>query len=210
MKILIACEFSGTVRDAFTARGHNATSCDFLPTEKPGKHYTGDVRDILAGDWDLMIAHPSCRFLALSASRWMHDHWIKRKNKPNKWHVSFEHRKGRKKALEFFRLLLEAPIPRKCIENPMSIASRWIEKRTQEIHPWQFGHGERKTTWLWLRNLPHLKPTQIVDGREQRIWKASPGANRWKERSRTFPGIAEAMAEQWGNLPTQTRKETKK
>lgn len=180
MKVLIACEYSGIVRDAFAALGHDATSCDLLPSEKPGKHYHGDVLDIIKDGWDLMIAHPPCTHLAVSGSRWF---YLKQKEQAE--------------ALEFVRILLNAPIPYIALENPVSVISTKIRKPNQVIQPWQFGHGETKATCLWLKGLPPLRPTNIVDGREQRVWKMSPGPNRWKERSRTFPGIAQAMADQW-------------
>lgn len=199
MKILIACEFSGTVRDAFIARGHDAMSCDLLPTEKPGPHHQGDVLAILDQGWDMMIGHPECTFLALCQV------WRKHPSRADaqKYGLAINDTEWRPKqraaALEFFRALWNAPIPRICLENPMSIASR-IEKKSQTIHPWQFGHGEKKETWLWLKNLPQLRPTNIVAGREERIWKMPPGENRKRERSRTFQGIADAMANQWSNL----------
>lgn len=180
MKILIACEYSGTVRDAFAALGHDATSCDLLPTEKPGPHYQGDVLDIIGQGWDLMIAHPPCTHLAVSGSRCFH---LKQKEQAE--------------ALDFVRRLMAAPIPFICIENPVSVISTKIRKPDQVIQPWMFGHGETKATCLWLKGLPPLRPTNIVEGREQRVWKMPPGPNRWKERSRTYTGIAEAMAEQW-------------
>jgi len=180
LKVLIACEYSGTVRDAFAALGHDAMSCDLLPSEKPGKHYQGDVFNIIGDGWDLMIAHPPCTHLAVSGSRWFH---LKEKEQADD--------------LEFVRRLLYAPIPHIALENPVSIISSRIRKPNQIIQPWQFGHGETKATCLWLKGLPLLRPTNIVDGREQRIWKMPPGPNRWKERSRTFQGIADAMATQW-------------
>lgn len=183
MKVLIACEYSGTVRDAFIAAGHSAMSCDLLPTEKPGPHYQGDVFDVIAEDWDLMIAHPPCTHLAVSGARWF----------PAK-------RKQQREALEFVRALMLAPIPRICIENPVSVISSAIRPADQVIQPWQFGHGETKATCFWLKNLPMLQPTDIVEGREQKIWKLPPGPDRWKERSRTYEGIAQAMAQQWGQL----------
>jgi site-specific DNA-cytosine methylase len=182
MKVLIACEYSGAVRDAFSARGHDATSCDVMPTESPGNHYQGDVMDIIGDGWDLMIAHPPCTHLAVSGARWFKDKQAEQVE-----------------ALEFVRILLAAPIPKIALENPVSIISSRIRKPDQIIQPWQFGHGETKATCLWLKNLPRLRPTNIVDGREQRIWKMPPGPNRWKERSRTFQGIADAMADQWGS-----------
>ena len=181
MKVLIACEFSGTVRDAFCQFGHTAVSSDILPSEKPGEHYQGDVRDILSDGWDLMIAHPPCTHLAVSGARWF-------KDKQQEQHD----------ALEFVKELMEAPIPKIAIENPISIISSRIRKPDQIIQPWQFGHGETKATCLWLKNLPKLHPTNIVDGRENRIHRMSPGPDRWRERSRTFPGIAAGMASQWG------------
>lgn len=184
MKILVACEYSGIVREAFKAKGHDVTSCDLLPTEISGKHYQGDVRDILNGGWDMMIAHPPCTHLAVSGARWF-------KNKI----------KEQQEALEFVRLLLNAPIERIALENPVSIISSKIRKPDQIIQPWQFGHGETKATCLWLKNLPSLKPTNIVSGREARIHKMPPSPDRWKERSRTFTGIAKAMAEQWNFNP---------
>jgi hypothetical protein len=180
MKVLIACEYSGTVRDAFTALGHDATSCDLLQTERPGKHYQGCVTDILGDGWDLMICHPPCTHLAVSGSRWFH---LKEKEQAE--------------ALDFVRLLLNAPVPHIALENPVSIISSKIRKPNQVIQPWQFGHGEQKATCLWLKGLPNLRPTNIVEGREQRVWKMPPSPDRWKERSRTYPGIAEAMAKQW-------------
>lgn len=188
MKILIACEYSGTVREAFSKLGHDAWSCDLLETEIPGNHYKGDVKDILCEGWDLMIAHPPCTHLAVSGARWFKDKKVEQAE-----------------ALEFVRLLLNAPIEKIALENPISIISSHIRKPDQIIQPWQYGHGETKATCLWLQNLPKLQPTNIVEGREQRIWKMPPGENRWKERSRTFEGIAQAMANQWGNFPTETK-----
>lgn len=183
MKVLVACEFSGIVRDAFIAKGHEANSCDLLPTERPGPHIQGDILEHLRKGWDLMIAHPPCTHLAVSGARWF-----------------YKKRVEQEMALEFVRLLLDAPIPRICLENPISIISTRIRKPDQIIQPWQFGHGETKTTCLWLKGLPLLKPTNIVRGRESRIHKMPPSVNRWKERSRTFQGIADAMAGQWGCL----------
>jgi len=181
MRILIACEFSGIVRQAFIERGHDAISCDLLPSEKGGKHYTGDVRNILCDKWDMMIAHPPCTHLAVSGARWFKDK-----------------KKEQKEALEFVELLLDANIDKISLENPISIISTKIRKPDQIIQPWQFGHGETKATCLWLKGLPKLYPTNIVEGREGRVWKMSPGKDRAKERSRTYQGIADAMAEQWG------------
>ena len=180
MRVLVACEFSGTVRDAFTRRGHYAMSCDLLPSETPGPHYQGDVSMILNDGWDLMIAHPPCTHLAVSGARWFKDK-----------------RKEQAAALDFVRLLLSAPIPRIALENPVSIISSKIRKPDQIIQPWQFGHGETKATCLWLRGLPPLTPTDVVEGRTARVHRMSPGPDRWKERSRTYGGIAEAMADQW-------------
>lgn len=188
MKILVACEFSGRVRDAFAARGHDAWSCDTKPSETPGQHIQDDVLKILNDGWDLMIGHPPCTFLALCQ--------IWRKYKPGQeWRKAEE-----EEAVSFFRKLWECNIPRICIENPMSVASTRVARKTQTIHPWQFGHGEKKTTWLWLKNLPLLMPTNIVEGREARVHRMPPGPDRKKNRSRTYPGIADAMAEQWGRV----------
>jgi len=187
MRVLVACEFSGRVRDAFLARGHDAVSCDLLPTESPGPHIQGDVREILAEGWDLMIAHPPCTYLCNSGVSWLY-------RRPGRWE------KMREAAL-FFRQLLEAPIPRICVENPImhKYAVEIIGRRQdQVIQPWMFGHGETKATCLWLKNLPPLRPTNIVEGREQRLHRLPPSPDRWKERSRTYPGVARAMAEQWG------------
>lgn len=181
MKVLVACEFSGLVREAFKAKGHDAWSCDLLPTEIPGQHIQGDVRDVLKEHWDLMIAHPPCTHLAVSGARWF----------------KFKQQE-QAEALELVRELMAAPIPSFCIENPISIISSRIREPDQIVQPWQFGHGETKATCLWLKNLPSLTPTNIVEGRTARIHRMPPGPDRWKERSRTFPGIAAAMAAQWG------------
>lgn len=183
MKILVACEFSGIVRDAFLRKGHDAWSCDILLSEKPGPHYQCDVRDILHLGWDMMIAHPPCTHLAVSGSRWF-------KNK----------QKEQKQSLEFVMQLMNAPIKKIAIENPVSVISTKIRKPDQIIQPWQFGHGETKKTCLWLSNLSPLVPTEIVDGREPRIHRLPPSNERWKDRSRTYTGIAKAMAEQWGTF----------
>jgi hypothetical protein len=183
MNVLIACEYSGIVRSAFAALGHNAWSCDLLPTEMEGNHYQGDVRDMLSEHWDLMVAHPPCTHLAVSGARWFH---LKKMEQAE--------------ALEFVRLLMSANIEKIAIENPISIISSRIRKPDQIIQPWQFGHGETKSTCLWLKGLPNLKPTNIVEGREQRIHKMPPSPIRWKERSRTYKGIAQAMADQWGGV----------
>jgi site-specific DNA-cytosine methylase len=181
MRVLVACEYSGAVRDAFSAAGHHAMSCDLLPTEKTGLHYRGDVRNVLRDGWDLMICHPPCTHLSVSGARWFKDKLPEQAE-----------------ALDFVRLLLDAPIERIALENPISIISSRIRKPDQIIQPWQFGHGETKATCLWLKNLPKLTPTDIVEGREARVHKMPPGPDRWKERSRTFEGIAQAMAAQWG------------
>jgi site-specific DNA-cytosine methylase len=181
--VLVACEYSGAVRDAFRALGHDAMSCDLLPTERPGPHYQGDVRDVLLGRWDLMVAHPPCTHLSVSGARWF-----------------AEKRKQQAEALDFVRLLMRADIPRICIENPVSVISSAIAPATQTVHPWQFGHGETKATCLWLKNLPPLEPTHVVEGREPRVHMMPPGPERWRERSRTYAGIAQAMGAQWGAL----------
>ncbi len=183
MKVLVACEYSGTVRDAFLAAGHIALSCDLLPSDAPGPHLQGDVREVLEMGWDLMIAHPPCTHLAVSGARWFH---LKQQEQ--------------QEALRFVRMLLEAPIPRIALENPVSIISSRIRKPDQTIQPWQFGHGETKATCLWLKNLPPLAPTNIVEGREARIHRMPPSPMRWKERSKTYQGIADAMAQQWGSI----------
>lgn len=182
MRVLIACEYSGVVRDAFLARGHDAMSCDLLPTEVTGPHYQGDVFDVIGGGWDLMVCHPPCTDLAVSGAR----------------HFPAKIADGRQgRALDFVRRLLDAPINRIALENPISVISSKIRKPDQIIQPWMFGHGEVKATCLWLKNLPRLTPTDIVTGREPRVHFMPPGPNRWKERSRTLTGIAAAMADQW-------------
>lgn len=180
MKVLVACEYSGRVRDAFIRQGHKAMSCDLLQSETPGPHFQGDVREIIEKDWDLLIAHPPCTHLAVSGARWF-------KGKLEE----------QKQALEFVRLLLDAPIKRIALENPISIISSQIRKPDQIIQPWQFGHGETKATCLWLKGLPLLRPTDIVSGRESKVHRMPPSPDRWKNRSRTFQGIADAMAAQW-------------
>ena len=184
MRVLVACEYSGRVRDAFRALGHDAMSCDLLPTEVEGPHHMGDVTELLRMGWDLMIAHPPCTHLAVSGSRWFKDKV-----------------KEQAEALVFVQTLMDAPIPRIAIENPISVISSRIRKPDQIIQPWQFGHGETKATCLWLKGLPKLTPTNIVEGREARVHRIPPGPDRWKERSRTYSGIAEAMAAQWGMAP---------
>ena len=180
MKILIACEFSGIVREAFCMLGHNAWSCDLLESEIPGQHIQDDVLQHIVEGWDMMIAHPPCTYLAVSGARW------------------WKHRQAEQLlALDLVRALMDAPISRIAIENPISIISTRIQKPTQIIQPWQFGHGEIKATCLWLYNLPRLRPTNIVEGRTPRVHYMSPGPERWRERSRTLSGIANAMAAQW-------------
>lgn len=180
MKVLVACEYSGRVRDAFIAQGHDAISCDLLPTDSPGPHYQGDVTDILNDGFDLMVAHPPCTHLAVSGSRHF---WRKKKEQ--------------KEALDFVRLLMNAPIKRWCIENPVSVISSCIRPPDQIIQPWQYGHGEVKSTCFWLKNLPKLKATNIVKGREPKVHMMPPSPDRWKIRSTTYLGIAKAMALQW-------------
>ena len=181
MRILVACEFSGTVRRAFRALGHDAWSCDLLPAEDGGEHFQKNALDVAyTGEWDLMIAHPPCTHLAVSGARWFK-----------------EKAAEQRAALGFVKTLLEAPVARIALENPISIISSRIRKPDQIIQPWQFGHGEVKATCLWLKNLPKLVPTDIVDGRHPACWLASPGPERWKLRSRTYQGLAEAMAQQW-------------
>lgn len=183
MRVLVACEFSGVVRRAFRDAGHHAYSCDILPSDDGSLfHFVGDVRDILSQDWDLMVAHPPCTHLSVSGARWFKD----------KKEEQYE-------ALEFVRTILDAPVAKIALENPISIISSRIRKPDQIIQPWQFGHGETKATCLWLKGLPKLIPTNIVDGREQRVFRLPPSPDRWKLRSITFSGIAAAMAEQWGS-----------
>ena len=183
MKVLVACEYSGRVRDAFIRGGHDAMSCDLLPTDSPGPHYQGDVFDLDLSKFDLMIAHPPCTHLAVSGAR----------------HFPEKRADGRQQAaLEFARRLLDAPIPMIALENPISIISTKIRKPDQIIQPWQYGHGETKATCLWLKGLPLLTPTNIVEGRSDRIHKMPPSPDRWKLRSTTYQGIADAMASQWG------------
>lgn len=184
MKVLIACEFSGVVRRAFRAIGHDAYSCDLLPSEDNSiYHICEDAVSTLSMGWDLMIAHPPCTDLAVSGARWF----------PAKRSDG-----SQKRSIDFFLAMCRADVPRICVENPISIMSTLYRKPDQIIQPWQFGHGETKATCLWLHNLPKLTPTNIVAGREPKIHHMSPGPNRWRERSRTYEGIAKAMAEQWG------------
>lgn len=184
MRVLVACEFSGTVRDAFIAKGHDAISCDLLATENKGYHWTGDVFKCLEFhhyNFDLMIAFPPCTHLCVSGARWFRDKVTEQKE-----------------AIGFFIRLISEPIQRIAIENPIGIMSTKYRKPDQIIQPWQFGHGETKATCLWLKGLPKLMPTNIVEGREGKIWKMPPSKERWKLRSKTYQGIADAMAEQWG------------
>lgn len=185
MRVLIACEYSGRVRDAFIRNGQDAMSCDLLPTDVPGPHYQGDVFDIINDGWDLMIGHPPCTDLAVSGAK----------------HFAAKRADGRQQAsIAFFMRLANSPIEKIALENPISIMSTEWRKPDQIIQPWMFGHGETKATCLWLKNLPKLMPTNIVDGREARIHKMPPSPDRWKKRSETYTGIAQAMADQWGSL----------
>ena len=181
MRVLVACEFSGIVRDAFLAQGHDAVSCDLLPSERPGPHYQGDVRDILCESWDMLLAFPPCTYLCNSGARW----WTQRQREQGE-------------ALAFVRLLLGAPITRIALENPEGRISTAIRKPDQIVHPFWFGDPYMKKTHLWLKGLPRLTPTQMVAGREQQCWRAPQSRNRAKNRSRTYPGLANAMAAQWG------------
>lgn len=200
MNVLVACEYSGTVRDAFIRHGHRAVSCDFLPTESPGPHFQGDVRPLLEYGWDLLIAHPPCTYLSVSGM-----HWTTR---------GLRDPKLTEYALDFVRLLMGADIPRIAVENPVSVISSRIRKPEQIVQPYEYGHDASKKTCLWLKNLPTLVPTQYVPPKEvngKNRWanqtasgqnKLGPSADRWKERSVTYAGIADAMATQWGALPT--------
>jgi len=182
LRILVACEFSGRVREAFRKLGHDAWSCDLLPSDDNSPyHIQGDVLEHLNDGWDIMIAHPPCTHLAVSGARWFKDKQVEQAE-----------------ALEFVQKLLDAPIPKIALENPISIISSKIRKPNQIIQPWQFGHGETKSTCLWLKNLPELQPTDIVSGRENKVWRMPPSEERWKLRSITYQGIANAMANQWG------------
>ena len=183
LRVLIACEYSGVVRDAFIAKGHDAMSCDILPTESDGPHYQGDVMDIIGDDWDLMIAHPPCTDLASSGARWF----------PEKIASGQQ-----LKSIDFFMAIAMYNIPKIAVENPIGIMSTCWKKPSQIIQPWMFGHGETKATCLWLKGITKLEPTNIVEGREQRIWRLPPSKSRAKIRSKSFSGIAEAMAIQWG------------
>jgi hypothetical protein len=212
MKILVACEYSGIVRDAFIKKGHNAISCDILPSESDlGEHYQGDVKDILYDGWDIMIAHPPCTYLAVSGARWYYHpedkHLPYEERRPHPLHPN--RRKLQQEALDFVQLLLNAPINKIALENPVSVISTKIKKPTQIIQPYEFGHNTTKTTCLWLKNLDKLKPTNIVDPifikTNKNNWSKFyydtyklPNNEKAKARSRTFLGIAEAMADQWG------------
>lgn len=205
MKVLVGCEYSGVVRDAFIERGHDAISCDLLPTERPGPHYEGDIRDMLNSPFDLAIFHPPCTYLSVSGIHW--------NNRGRGWEET-------EKALDFVRLLMGANIPHIALENPVSIISSRIRKPDQIIHPYQFGHDASKATCLWLKNLPKLQPTKnipprIVNGKPR--WanqtnsgqnKLTPSNDRWKLRSTTYPGIAAAMASLWENIPVTSNPET--
>lgn len=204
--VLIACEYSGTVRDAFTRAGHNATSIDILPSDTEGNHIIGDALEHLNDGWDLMIAHPPCTYLSVSGNRWLY-------NKDGSKNI--ERWKKRKEALDFVLALMNAPIERIVIENPVSVISSEIRKSDQLIQPWQFGDEAQKATCLWLKNIPKLKPTKIVNkgefityksGKKHPKWyadalsKTSTKEERQKIRSKTFQGIADAMAKQWGSI----------
>lgn len=184
MRVLVACEFSGIVRNAFLRRGHDAYSCDLLPTESTShRHIQGNALDHLRGGWDLLIAHPPCTYLAVSGARW------------------FEGREQeQEQAAQFALDLWNAPINLIALENPISMLTHYIRKPDQIVQPWQFGHGEVKSICLWLKFLPKLAPTEIVEGRVARVHTENPGPDRWKRRSRFFQGIAGAMADQWGTL----------
>lgn len=179
-RVLVACEYSGAVRDAFTALGFDATSCDLLPSETLGKHYQGDVFDIISDGWTAMIAFPPCTHLCVSGARWFKDKQAEQAE-----------------ALQFVRRLMDADIRHIAIENPIGVISTQIRKPDQIVQPWMFGHGETKATCLWLKNLPKLVPTDVVEGREARVHRMAPGPDRARERSRTYAGIAAAIANQW-------------
>ena len=183
MRVLVACEFSGRVRDALIKRGHDAVSCDFLPSEgnPQGSHYIGDVMDILYGEWDMMIAFPPCTNLAGAGARWWKDR-----------------QKEQIRDLAFVQTLMDAPINKICIENPVGKISTAIRKPDQIVNPYLFGHGEKKRTCLWLKGLPKLEPTDVVEGREEKSWLMPDSLGRSKRRSLTYQGIANAMAAQWG------------
>lgn len=184
MKVLVACEFSGIVRDVFLSHGHDAVSCDFLTSEKSGPHYKGDVRDIWSLDWDMIIAHPPCTFLTVSGNRW--------------FTANPDRQREREAAIWFVKALMSLPAPKIALENPIGVLSTRFRKPDQIIQPWMFGHGEVKATCLWLKGLPLLEPSLIVDGREARVHRCPPSSDRWKQRSRTLQGVADAMGAQWG------------
>jgi hypothetical protein len=198
VRVLVACEYSGIVRDAFRARGHDAMSCDILPTESPGPHYQGDVRDVLDQPWDLMVAHPPCTYLSVSGM-----HWTKR---------GLRDPQLTEDALDFVRLLMGAHVPKIALENPVSVISSRIRKPDQIVQPYHFGHDASKKTCLWLKNLPPLRPTEMIEPRTvngRQRWgnqtdsgqnKLAPSDDRWKIRSATYHGIADAMADQWGGI----------
>jgi len=199
MRVLVACEFSGTVRDAFLERGHDAWSCDLLPSDPPSnRHIVGDARDILGDGWDMLIvAHPPCTRLCNSGVRWL--------SEPPAGRTKEEMWADLEAGADLFSKFWNADIPHVCVENPVMHGHakkliRNYKKPAQSVQPWQFGHGESKRTCFWLRELPPLKPTNVVDGREQRIHRMPPSPDRWKHRSRFYPGIAAAMADQWGRL----------
>ena len=198
MRVLVACEYSGKVRDAFTALGHEAWSCDILPSESKGKHIQGDVLDMLGGfcggKWDVLLAFPPCTYLTVSANKWYKD----QPKRPSGALVGAERREAREQAKGFFMALMNAPIDKIAIENPIGIMSTQYRKPDQVVQPWMFGHGETKATCLWLKGLPKLEPTNIVDGREQRMHLMTPSVDRAKKRSETYTGVANAMASQWG------------
>lgn len=199
MRVLIACEFSGIVRDAFIKEGHDAISCDLLPTESKGPHYQGNVLDIINDGFDLMVAHPPCTYLTNAGVRHLHEHVMSRNGVRAKIYGKARMIEMKKSAL-FFNKLFNANINKICVENPIphKYAREIIGKYTQIIQPWQFGHGETKATCLWLKGLPNLKPTKIVDGRYPACHLTPPSKDRWKIRSKTYLGIAQAMAKQWG------------
>jgi len=191
MRVLVACEYSGVVRDAFTRGGHDAMSCDLLPTDSPGQHYQGDIRDVINGCWDLMIAHPPCTHLSVSGAA----------------HFKQKRIDGRQQsAISFFMMLAKSDIPMIAIENPVCIMSSLYRKPDQIIQPYMFGHKETKATCLWLKGLPLLAATNDVksetmalpESERMRLHYLPPSINRWKERSKTFQGVADAMASQWG------------
>jgi hypothetical protein len=193
MRVLVVCEFSGIVRDAFAQRGHDAWSLDIVPSERPGNHFQQDLLDDrgawnVQGEWDLIIAHPPCTHLAVSGARWFHEKQVEQR-----------------KAIFFFMACANAPAERVAVENPVCIMSSHWRKPDQIIQPWMFGHGETKATCLWLKGLPKLEVTNVVDGREARVHRMPPGPNRARERSRTYEGIAQAMADQWGTTRQSER-----